>query len=178
VNRPVAKVGPEQDCSVRDATGFTEFLAEAEPRLRRALTAALGTERGRDATAEALAYGWEHWEELRSYSNPVGYLYRVGRSRTRGRQVRAVFERPTADDPWVEPSLVGAVAALPTRQRVAVMLVFAAQWTPTEVAEILGVSPSTVRRHAERGLASLRSAIGTAAGEGDAAPDAAEGGRR
>ena len=35
---------------------FTEFVAEIEPRLRRALTATFGIEAGRDATADALVY--------------------------------------------------------------------------------------------------------------------------
>ena len=31
--------------------------------------------------AEALAFGWEHWNRVREMDNPCGYLYRVGRSR-------------------------------------------------------------------------------------------------
>jgi len=34
---------------------------------------------GREVAQEALEYGWEHWERLRSMENPVGYLYKVGR---------------------------------------------------------------------------------------------------
>ena len=30
------------------------------------------------ATAEALAWGWEHLDRLRTMENPAGYLYRVG----------------------------------------------------------------------------------------------------
>jgi hypothetical protein len=50
-----------------------------------ALAAAAGIEAGREATAEALAYGWEHWDRVGSMENPVGYLYRVGRSKARKR---------------------------------------------------------------------------------------------
>lgn len=64
-----------------DVDGFAKFFADAEPRLKGALTAALGPERGVDAAAEALAYGWEHWHRVRAMDNPIGYLYRVGRSR-------------------------------------------------------------------------------------------------
>jgi hypothetical protein len=42
--------------------GFAEFFAIAEPKLRRALVAAYGVDRGREAAAEALTYAWEHWE--------------------------------------------------------------------------------------------------------------------
>ncbi len=41
---------------------FEGFVRGSEPRLRRALVAAYGFEDGRDATAEALPYAWEHWE--------------------------------------------------------------------------------------------------------------------
>ena len=40
---------------------FEAFVAKIEPDLRRALFAVLGVERGREATAEALAWAWEHW---------------------------------------------------------------------------------------------------------------------
>ena len=60
--------------------GFAAFFAVAEPRLRRALVAAYGADRGGDATSEALVYGWQHWDRVREMANPVGYLYRVGQS--------------------------------------------------------------------------------------------------
>ena len=48
------------------ATGsYTDFVAATERRLRQALSATLGSELGADAAAEALAYGWEHWDRIR-----------------------------------------------------------------------------------------------------------------
>jgi hypothetical protein len=41
--------------------GFSEFVVDHERGLRQALTAWLGPDLGREATAEALAYGWENW---------------------------------------------------------------------------------------------------------------------
>ena len=102
---------------------FSTFFATAEPRLRRAFVAAYGGDRGREATAEALAYAWEHWSEVEHMRNPMGYLYRVGRSRSRDRKQRVVFVRSEAPDAWVEPGLPAALAALTDRQRVAVTLV-------------------------------------------------------
>jgi hypothetical protein len=55
---------------------FTKFARNAEPRLRHALVAAYGPDVGREAAAEAIAYGWENWERLQSMDNPIGYLYR------------------------------------------------------------------------------------------------------
>src|SRR5690242_1361193 len=67
---------------------FRSFFDGAEPRLRSAFVAAYDAERGREATAEALAYAWENWERVRVMENAVGYLYRVGQSRTRPRRRR------------------------------------------------------------------------------------------
>lgn len=59
-------------------------------------------------------------------------------------------------DPVVEPRLVPLLAALPERQRVAVYLVHGCRWPTPDVADLLGVSVSTVRNHADRGLNKLR----------------------
>ena len=141
---------------------FTEFFSHAEPRLRHALVAALGAERGREAVAEAMAWGWEHWEELREMGNPTGYLYKVGRSRS-----RRLFQRPPVLPPLlpehipvVEPGLPRALARLSERQRIVVVLVHSLGWSQTETAELLGVSIGTVHTHLERGLQRLRSALG------------------
>jgi DNA-directed RNA polymerase specialized sigma24 family protein len=39
------------------------------------------------------------------------------------------------------------------------MLVHGAGWTPTEAAELLGVSSGTVHRHVQRALAKLRNSL-------------------
>jgi DNA-directed RNA polymerase specialized sigma24 family protein len=142
-----------------DEAEFRAFFSVAEPRLRRALVAAYGPERGREAAAEGLAFAWEHWSELRTMNNPIGYLYRVGQSRTRPRKTRAVFGRPDAREPWVEPGLAAALARLSERQRVAVVLVHGFGWSLREVADLTGIAPTTIQNHVERGLARLRAAL-------------------
>jgi DNA-directed RNA polymerase specialized sigma24 family protein len=132
---------------------------EAEPRLRRALVARYGQERGREATSEALSWAWEHWSQFAIVANKVGYLYKVGQSRTRSRKVRPVFEIPAQQDFFIEPGLAKAVERLPERQRVVTLLVHGSGWTHAEVAELLGIRASTARRHSERGLAVLRRTI-------------------
>ena len=144
------------------SVSFTEFVREVEPRLRHALCAGFGGDLGRDATAHALAYGWEHWDRIRDMGNPAGYLWVVGRNYARGATApRFSFpETPAARLPWVEPMLPGALARLSEGERVAVMLIHGLEWTYGEVAGLLGVSKSTVQTQAERGMAKLRSQIG------------------
>ena len=74
-----------------EGTSFEQFFATAEPRLRRALVATYGGERGREASAEALAWAWEHWPKVQAMEHPLGYLYRVAQSRSRPRKVTVLF---------------------------------------------------------------------------------------
>jgi DNA-directed RNA polymerase specialized sigma24 family protein len=145
------------------AASFTEFFAAVQPRLRHALAAALGGEIGVEAAQEALVWGWEHWDELREMDNPAGYLYRVGRSRSRRfqrRTVRLPVVQPSNPVPWVEPGLPRALERLSEKHRASVVLVHSMGWTYAETAEMLGVTIGTVQTHAERGLARLRKSLG------------------
>ena len=137
---------------------FTRFVKEIEARLSYALAAAYGPEVGAEATADALAYAWENWERIEKMSNPGGYLYRVGQSRSRRyRRPRVLFPRTTtAEATLIDPALPAALEGLTRNQRVAVTLVHALGWTDREAADLLGISRSTLRTHAERGLNHLR----------------------
>jgi RNA polymerase sigma-70 factor (ECF subfamily) len=146
--------------------GFVSFVQEVEPRLRRALVAGFGVDTGREATAEALAYGWEHWDRIRQMDNPAGYLYRVGHNWARKVLVRRMPfpDPPQGDEPWVEPGLLAALRSLSPRQRQAVVLVHAMDLTQAEAASVLGVRTTSVQNHLERGLAKLRAALGVDSG--------------
>jgi RNA polymerase sigma-70 factor (ECF subfamily) len=141
---------------------FTEFVKNTEPRLRHALSAAYGLEVGRDATAEALAYGWEHWERVQDMENPAGYLFRIGKSRARslGRGLGTFPQVDTVRWPWVEPGLPRAVDSLSQRQRTVVLLLHCFAWTYAEVADVLKISRGSVQRHEQRALRKLRNALG------------------
>lgn len=143
-------------------TSFERFCRDVQPKLRHAFAAKYGHADGAEATGEALLYAWEHWNRLREMDNPAGYLYRVGQSRTRRIRRTTPLLAPVPDGalPHVEPGLPKALAALSENQRVAVTLVSAFGWKQGEVADLLGVSVSTVRNHLERGLTRLRREIG------------------
>jgi DNA-directed RNA polymerase specialized sigma24 family protein len=138
---------------------FTEFVRDVESRLQRSLIARYGSDLGRETTAEALAYAWEHWDRVRLMGNPAGYLYRVATSRARRfRPPLAVMpDVRTAEWPWVEPGLPKALGRLSPNQRTVVLLVHSFGYTHAEAGRILGVTTGTVRKHLERGMAKLRS---------------------
>ena len=142
---------------------FEGFVLQVEPRLRIALTAVFGPEGGRDATAAALAYAWENWGRLTAMENPAGYLYRVGRSSRRRRKEPHWLPVPAHRQPEIEPGLPHALARLSEKQRLAVVLVHAYEWTRREVAEYTGLSVSTIDNHLARGLRKLRAGLGVEA---------------
>lgn len=140
---------------------FSQFVGETETELARSLIAAYGPEVGREAARDALAYAWEHWERVSEMENPVGYLYRVGQSKSRRyRRKRILFpEVDSGELPHVEPALPAALEQLSTRQRAAVALIHVDGMSEREAAEAMGVSRATVRRHARRGLSKLRDVL-------------------
>ena len=143
-----------------DRHEFEDFFERVEPKLRIALIAVFGQEAGRDATAAALAYGWEHWDRISSMGNPVGYLYRVGQSSQRRHKEPRWIEAPQDHTPHFEPGLPAAIAALSEKQRLAVVLVHAYGWNRKEVADIVGISVSSIDTHLSRGLSRLRRSLG------------------
>jgi RNA polymerase sigma factor (sigma-70 family) len=150
------------------ADSYTSFVEDAGQRLRLALIARYGPDIGAEATAEALAYGWEHWDRLTSMENPAGYLYRVGQSRSRSLfrarrwwNRRSSFPVPVDNpEPAVEPALPAALGSLSEKQRVAVLLVHGFGYSVREVALLLNVTPSTIQRNADRALSRLRDSLG------------------
>ena len=143
---------------------FAPFVERVGRPLRQALIAAYGPEVGSEVTAEAFAYAWENWEKLSVMQNPAGYLYRVGQSKAR----RGIFRKPPPvqvphqpdGSHWFEPGLADAIASLSEKQRAAVVLVHGYGWTIAEVAEMWGVTFSTVKAHIERAMTRLRKRLG------------------
>jgi DNA-directed RNA polymerase specialized sigma24 family protein len=150
--------------ALHEGRAFSEAIDPIALRLRRALVAAYGPDAGSEATADALAWAWEHRAELEAMTNPAGYLYRVGQSaarRYRDRPLR-LPDAPavTTDSLVIDPRLPAALESLSIRQRGAVILVHAHGYGLTEAADVLGVSVSALRNHLGRGLRHLRTILG------------------
>jgi len=160
------RVWDGEDRLLRDQTAtdtFTELARVLDPGLRRALTAGFGSEVGREAAAEALVYGWQHWERVGGMANPSGYLFRVGQNKARrlaGRSRWLSRDEIVFTEPWAEPAFGPAWSSLSERQRVVVGLVHGFDWSLGEVAELLGVSRSSVQSYEQRALKKLRRDLG------------------
>ncbi len=129
--------------------------------LRTALLASLGVDRGSDAFGEAMLWAAEHPERLSGLDRPLGYLFRVGQSKTRTRRRRDVgFPPVTIPEPWFEPGLPAALGTLTAAQRLAVVLIHGYGMTHREVGELRGWRISTVQRHTQRGMDKLRRELG------------------
>lgn len=142
------------------AADFGRFLAQVEPRLRRALVATYGPVDGREAAGDALSWAWEHWDWMAEVRQPVAYLYRVGQSAVRRFGPRSlpvdVLAAAAKEFPEFSPELWPALARLSGQQRTIVVLVHGYGWPQAEVAALFGINPSTVREHLNRALARLR----------------------
>ena len=151
---------------------FEEFVSAIEPGLRRALVAGYGSEVGRDAATDALAWAWQNWARVSDLSNPAGYLYRVGQSAARAQLRQRKKAIPLAgvqlpaleEDRAFEPALARALAALSPRQRAAVILVHGFHYSLTDAAGVMGCTESAVRNHITRALKNLRRALGVSDG--------------
>jgi RNA polymerase sigma-70 factor (ECF subfamily) len=130
----------------RDFASFYE--AEREPMARTLLVIGGDAEAARDAVAEAFSRAYERWPRVAAMASPMGWVYQVALNELRRRMRRRAHEgrllRRTHVDPVppaeVDPELWAAVAALPLRQREAIVLRYVGDLTEREVATVLGIS--------------------------------------
>jgi DNA-directed RNA polymerase specialized sigma24 family protein len=145
---------------------YDMFVAENRPRLLQVLVARFGIEIGADATADAMAYSFEHWDRVESMTNPLGYLFRVAQTSAR-KQFRwsrsfALPEPEPSRVPDVEPGLARALMKLDHEQRVMVMLVHGHDWSYAEVAAVFNVTVTKVRNELFNAMQKLRKQLGSA----------------
>ena len=124
-------------------------------RIWRALLAYAGDpEVASDALAEALTQALARDGEIRDASDPVwttSFRTAAGELKHRGRSVPFDGEAGTYDMPEPAPHLLAALATLPPKQRMAVVLHDYADRPTDEIAELLGVTRPTVHVHLSQG---------------------------
>lgn len=115
-----------------------------------------------DLVQDSFAQLHQRWNRI---DHPVTYLRTCVVNATRAHHRRTARERSHFPEVVTEtvaaetPTLMDALARLPHKQRVALTLRYYEDRPDTEIAEILGCRPATVRSLIHRGLAALRRVI-------------------
>jgi RNA polymerase sigma factor (sigma-70 family) len=104
-----------------------------------------------DADAEAFARALERWVKVAAMAKPAGWTYKVALNVARRSARRSAMERrllaraPKAPHvPAPAGELWAVVATLSRRQREVVVLRYIADFPEADIAEVLGISRSTV----------------------------------
>ena len=150
---------------------FADFVRARWSRLvRLAYSLTLDVGRAEDLVQESLAKLWPVWPRVRD-GNPEAYVRRTivnGAISAARRRWRAEEPRWEVPDGATDPESDGvdtrdlvrrALAGLSVLQRAVVVLRYAEDLSERQVADILGVTPGTVKTHASRGLARLRRTV-------------------
>jgi DNA-directed RNA polymerase specialized sigma24 family protein len=133
---------------------FEAWYRALHPRLLAALVLITGNgELARDATDEAFTRAYQHWSRVQRMRSPDAWLFTVARNVVRRRGRRARQERSlmqltagvaAADVPAPAGEAWALVAALPERQRCAVVLRHVADLTEPDIARAMHITRGTV----------------------------------
>lgn len=154
---------------------FEEYVLARGPALVRLARLLVGDDhRAEDLAQEVLARAYPRWSRISRTDQPDLYLRRMlvnaniswwRRRSNRELSVAQVDDRPAPGDlgaAAVERDLMWrAVGGLPGRQRAVLVLRYYEDLDDAEIAQILGCSRVTVRTHAMRAIATLRSHLTT-----------------
>lgn len=136
--------------------------------LLRYATALVGPDEAPDLVDDAVVKVMVVWQTDPDRRLGLSYVKRVvvneARMRHRSRSRRAQREWRAADVPaqvelLADPAVLRAVGALSVMQRAAVYLTYWEDLTPSMIAEQLGVSEGTVKRHLSRARTQLRKVL-------------------
>ena len=127
------------------------------------------SEDAEEIAQETLARAYVRWSRVSGYAEP--WVARVATNLALGRWRKAragqkgdVVVVTEGGDAALRMDLVDLLRQLPRRQREVVVLRYLADRSEQETADALGCSLGTVKQHAHRGLAALRSSLTDAPG--------------
>ena len=148
----------------RRAESFESLFQREFDRSVRQLALLAGPEAAADAVQEAFIVADRQWSAVGTLDDPGAWIRRVAvnkllnqarSSRRSLRREELVAEVELVTDLIPDVDLTRAVRSLPDQQRYAVCLHYMADLSVKEVADILSLSPGTVKSHlhdARRGL--------------------------
>jgi RNA polymerase sigma-70 factor (sigma-E family) len=156
---------------------FAEFVREVSPRLLRTAYLLCGSQdAAEDLVQEALERACRRWRRIAGNEAPEAYVRRIvvnlanDRWR-RGGRLRESEQALAAEqlDPRDEygrldlrDQLTAMLATLPIRMRTIIVLRYFHDMDDARIADVLGITTSSVRSQLSRGLAKLRAAAGAA----------------
>jgi RNA polymerase sigma factor (sigma-70 family) len=153
-----------------DVTDFEPWYRREHDRMVNSLYLISGSvDAARDATDEGFARAAQHWSRVRRMDSPAGWTFRVALNvlrremRRRTREVDALRRRGSTEafvERSPDPDLWRAVAALPDRQREAIVLRYVADLPEADIAIALGVARGTVASNLSRARESLAGTLG------------------
>ncbi|QYJ04450.1 SigE family RNA polymerase sigma factor [Nocardioides panacisoli] len=150
---------------------FTDLVHACWPGLFRTAHLLLGdAAEAEDLVQTALAKTYANWSRVRTLDAAPGYARTtmVNTAASWFRKKGWRNERPTAvlpetaveHDPSDRPTVAGALADLPPRQRAVVVLRFYEDLSVAQVARTLSISQGTVKSQTSQALAKLRASLG------------------
>lgn len=150
-----------------DRDADAAVYASLAPELIRFATGLVGPADAPDVLSVAVvrALASPNWATV---DNRRAYLYRAvfnaAQTHLRRRYLRRDRETPTNppahwEMPDLHPEVRAAVIGLSVRQRAVIVLTYWADLTPASIADRLGISEGSVRRHLARARARLREAL-------------------
>ena len=147
---------------------FEEFLAAHGPTVMRFLLVAVGPEHADDVYQETFLSALRGYVRVRDDGRLDRWILRIAsrsamdhhRRRARGPAPTAsVPDRPVLDPEPADGTLWTAVASLPVKQRVAVVLRHVLDRPYDEIADVLDCSNEAARANVSAGLKTLRETI-------------------
>jgi RNA polymerase sigma factor (sigma-70 family) len=154
---------------IRTPPPFERFLAEHGGTVMRFLVAAVGSEHADDAYQETFLSALQAYPRVRDDGRLDRWILRIAsrtaidHHRRRGRRplaVATVPDRAVHDPEPLDDGLRDAVAGLPAKQRVAVVLRHVLDRPYDEIAAVLGCSEEAARASVSAGLKTLRERVG------------------
>ena len=150
---------------------FAEFYRRSKDECLFTVLVSVGDrDTAQELVDEAFARAWASWRTVGRHPAPAAWVVRtalnasISRWRRRRREVLvpdlgAVADLPAAEgapDGGVDARIMAALLRLPARQRQVVALRLVLDLDTGRAGEVLGISPSTVKAHLARAIASLR----------------------
>jgi RNA polymerase sigma-70 factor (sigma-E family) len=153
------------------AEEFTDFAVGAAPRLRRTAFLLCGDwHTAEDLAQTTLAKMFVSWRRISRQDAVYAYAsrtlvntYIASRRRQRGRELLTGWLPEHADPvsraPEVRMVVLDALATLPAKMRVVVVMRYWADLSVEQVADLLGCSTGNVKSQSARGLGKLRAVL-------------------